>query len=147
MRQLKSPWWSECDVCKSILKDHAGSSPCCGAITYTVKGSAEIELLRKELKQKEAECERLRKAEAFARFLVNLTQDDHGHTFEDLFNEFCEVYKERLKDELNQMRQKVSKREDLLKAVEDAYIKALEADEAHDQALTELEHHDQLKEK
>ena len=40
----------------------------------------------------------------------------------------------------------MTKREKLLKAVDDAYIKALEADEAHDQALTELEYYeDQLK--
>jgi len=37
----------------------------------------------------------------------------------------------------------MSKREELLKAVDDAYIKALEADEAHDQALTELECHEE----
>ena len=42
----------------------------------------------------------------------------------------------------------MTKREELIKAVDHAYIKTLEADEAHDQALTELEHYDdQLKEK
>ena len=42
----------------------------------------------------------------------------------------------------------MTKREELIKAVDDAYTKALEADEAHDQALTALEYYeDQLKEK
>jgi len=42
----------------------------------------------------------------------------------------------------------MSKRDELVKAVDDAYMKTLEADEAHDQALTALEHYDdQLKEK
>lgn len=37
----------------------------------------------------------------------------------------------------------MTKREELLKAVEDAYEKVLEADEAHDQALTALEYYDE----
>ena len=42
----------------------------------------------------------------------------------------------------------MSERDKLVKAVEEAYMKALEADEAHDQALTALEYYDeQLKEK
>ncbi len=42
----------------------------------------------------------------------------------------------------------MTKREELIKAVDHAYIKTLEADEAHDQALTALEYYDeQLKEK
>ena len=42
----------------------------------------------------------------------------------------------------------MTKREELIKAVDDAYTKALEADEAHDQALTALEYYEeQLNEK
>ena len=42
----------------------------------------------------------------------------------------------------------MSKRDELVKAVDESYMKALEADEAHDQALAALEHYDeQLKEK
>ena len=42
----------------------------------------------------------------------------------------------------------MSKRDKLVKAVDDAYKKVLEAEEAHDQALTALEYYDkQLKEK
>jgi hypothetical protein len=37
----------------------------------------------------------------------------------------------------------MTKREKLLKSVNEAYIKALEADEAHDQALTELEYYEE----
>ena len=42
----------------------------------------------------------------------------------------------------------MSERDKLVKAVDDAYLKVLEAEEAHDQALTALEYYDnQLKEK
>ena len=41
----------------------------------------------------------------------------------------------------------MSKRDDLVQAVDDAYTKVLEADEAYDQAVTALEYYDeQLKE-
>ena len=36
----------------------------------------------------------------------------------------------------------MSKRDELVKAVDDAYIKTLEAEEDYDQALTELEYYD-----
>ena len=41
----------------------------------------------------------------------------------------------------------MSEKDKLVQAVDDAYIKVLEADEAYDQALTALEHYyEQLKE-
>ena len=41
----------------------------------------------------------------------------------------------------------MNKKDKLVKAVDDAYIKVLEADEAHDQAVTVLEYYEeQLKE-
>ena len=36
-KTLKSPWYAECSVCGQIYKDHSGSTPCCGAISYLVE--------------------------------------------------------------------------------------------------------------
>lgn len=41
----------------------------------------------------------------------------------------------------------MSKRDELVKAVDDAYLKILEAEETYDLALTVLEHYDHKQEK
>ena len=35
-------FWVECNVCKTRLKNHVGSTPCCGSIAYLVKEDGEV---------------------------------------------------------------------------------------------------------
>jgi hypothetical protein len=39
----KIDYWVECNVCKSQLKNWAGSTPCCGSIAYVVEPTEMIE--------------------------------------------------------------------------------------------------------
>lgn len=38
----KKDFWVECDVCKQHLKNHVGSTPCCGSIAYLVEENGEV---------------------------------------------------------------------------------------------------------
>lgn len=37
MENDKKDFWVECNVCKAQLKNHVGSTPCCGSIAWIVE--------------------------------------------------------------------------------------------------------------
>ncbi len=37
MENKETDFWVECNVCKTQLKNHIGSTPCCGSIAFLVE--------------------------------------------------------------------------------------------------------------